>query len=280
MSTLVDKPPQETVDASRIGSLNPPRWVLIGLGVLYLAALMVLVFWPGGTLIERLRALVGGTCAQLDTHSFYPGGVQLPLCARCTGMYLGFAIGVIGLHVRGLGKAARMPRGWTALALLGFIAVMAVDGFNSLFVDLHLPHLYQPNNVLRLFTGMLTGTAMAAFLLTVVNGVLWRDPDLRPAYGSMRFLRGLAPALVIAFLAVLSQWGILLYPLALLSSAGVVLALTLINLTFVLAALGRVERFRTYAQVAPIFTVSLALAVTELIGLFLLKQSILAPVGI
>ncbi len=254
---------------------DPPRWLLIALGAVFGAALLALAFAPGGTLIERLRALDGGICAQLPTHSFYPGGERLPLCARNTGIYLGFIIGTIAFFARGKGRTVQPPRGWVALVLLGFIALMGIDGFNSLFLDLHLPHLYQPNNLLRLTTGLLTGTAMSAFLLPIAGGILWRKPDPSKAYGSLRFLVPLAPVLVVAFAAVATQWAWLLYPIAILSSVGVVLALTLINQTFVLALSGRVERFTRWVQVAPVFALSVALAVTELLLLFHFKQGLL-----
>lgn len=266
----------EVQDHVRTGAPEPPRWILYSLAVAYLVALGVLVFLPGGTLIERLRALDSGICAQLPTHSFYPGGERLPLCARNTGIYLSFAIGVISLFARGLGRAARMPKGWVALVLLAGIGLMGIDGVNSLFLDLGLPHLYQPSNLLRLATGLLTGTAMAAFLMPVVNGILWRDYDGRAAYGSFRYLGLLAPALVLAFFAAATQWAWLLYPIALLSSAGVVVALSLINLTFMLTFTGRIERYARYTQVAPVFTLALTCAILEMIGLFFLKQSILA----
>lgn len=238
-------------------------------------ALAALLFLPGGTVLDRLRALDGGICAQLPTHSFYPGGQQLPLCARNTGIYLGVIIGLSALLIRGYGRSARMPTGWVACVLLLGIGAMAVDGFNSLFLDLGLPHLYQPHNLLRLTTGLLAGTAMAAYLATVANGMLWRPIDARAAYPDLRPLVWLAPVLILAFVAVASQAAILLYPIALLSSTGVVLALTLINLTFVVIFSGRVQRYQTVIQAAPIFTLALALAIGELIGLFHLKDLLL-----
>jgi len=254
---------------------DPPQWLVVAILGGFAVAVLALAFWPGAALIDRLRVLVGGICAQLPTHMFYPGGQGLPLCARNTGIYLGLSIGAITLFARGMGRTARMPKGWLALLLLGFVGVLGVDGINSFLLDLHAPHLYQPNNLLRLTTGLLMGTTMAAFLLPTLNGVLWRDPDPRAAYRSPRFLLGLAPFLLLAFVLVVSQWGWLLYPLAILSSAGVVLALTLINLTFTLAFTGRVGRFATYRQALPIFSVAVALAVTELLLLFHFKQSLL-----
>ncbi len=258
---------------------DPPRWLLYALAGAFVIALGALFFAPGGTLLDRLRALMGGICAQLPTHSFWPGGQRLPLCSRNTGIYLGFSLTTITQFVRGRWRASRLPSGLVAAVLLAGVALMAVDGFNSLFLDLHLPHLYQPNNYLRLATGTLTGTAMAAFLLPVANGILWRRSDERTLYPSLQKLVWMVPVLFGGWLAVAVNWGLLLYPIALLSSAGVVLALTLINLTFVLALSGKVERYRRVIQAAPVFALAMTLAVSELFGLFLLNHALLHTIG-
>ena len=142
----------------------PPDWLLAGLGVAYIGALAALVFLPGGTLLDRLRVLDGGICAQLPSHSFFPGGQQLPLCARNTGIYLGFASTLLVLVVAGRTRVMRLPAVGVAVVLVLAVAMLGVDGFNSFFRDLQLPHLYQPHNLLRLGTGLATGTAMASFL--------------------------------------------------------------------------------------------------------------------
>ncbi len=277
MTTATAKPDIAGIATERVRL--PPRWVLIGLGVALAGGLAALAWLPGGTPLDRLSALDAGICAQLPTHSFYPGGQQLPLCARNTGIYLSFALGVMLFFARGLGRSAALPRGWVALVLLGGIGLMAIDGFNSLFTDLGLPHLYQPDNLLRLATGLLTGTAMAAFLVPVANGLLWRDGDDRRAYPTPGKLALVVPILALAFAAVASQAAWLLYPIALLSTAGVVLALTLINLSLVVSIGRRVGSFVVNTQVAPVFALSLALALLELISLSLLKQPITHAMG-
>src|SRR5712692_7851294 len=103
-------------------------WLIIVLGILYLGLLAALVFLPGGSLLDRLRWLDSGVCAQLPTHSFYPGGERLPLCARNTGIYLGFTVTLITIHVTGRGRAQQLPS-WPIIALLtcGIIA-LGIDG--------------------------------------------------------------------------------------------------------------------------------------------------------
>ncbi|HEY7778644.1 MAG TPA: DUF2085 domain-containing protein [Ktedonobacterales bacterium] len=257
----------------------PPDWLLAGLGVAYIGALAALVFLPGGTLLDRLRVLDGGICAQLPSHSFFPGGQQLPLCARNTGIYLGFASTLLVLVVAGRTRVMRLPAVGVAVVLMLAVAMLGVDGFNSFFRDLQLPHLYQPHNLLRLGTGLATGTAMASFLLPVANSLIWRREDDRPAFASFGQLAVMVPVLLIAFLAVASQASWLLYPLALLSTAGLVAALTLINMVFVLGISGRTGRIEGARALLPALTVALILAVVELLALSLLKTSILQRMG-
>src|SRR5262249_16577520 len=90
--------PLEPTWAPRSQPPEPPIWLTVGLGAAYVVVLVALVFLPGASLIERLRALDGGVCAQMPGHSFWIGGEQLPLCARNSGIYMGFA-STIGLLI-------------------------------------------------------------------------------------------------------------------------------------------------------------------------------------
>jgi uncharacterized membrane protein len=267
---------QQTTNALPRRPADPPSWLVIGLGAAYLLALAALAFLPGATLIERLRALDGGICAQLPGHSFFPGGQQLPLCARNTGIYMGFTCTFLVLLAAGRIRSASLPGRWVLLVLGVAVLFMAEDGFNSLFLDLGLPHLYQPHNLLRLASGLGTGTAMAAVVLPVANTLIWRVEDERASFASLRQLTVMVPVLLITFLAVGSQTALLLYPIALLSSAGLVMALSLVNVVFLLGLSNRVGRFASYRQVFPFVSVAVVLAVVELMALFALKSHVMA----
>ena len=259
--------------------IGPPQWVIVALVAAYVVAFAALLFAPGGTFIERLRALDGGICAQVPSHSFFPAATQLPLCSRNTGIYLGFALTFLTLLGAGRIRASRLP-GYGAIAVLtAAVIALAVDGFNSLFLDLHLPHLYQPHNLLRLGTGLGTGTAMAALLIPAANSLIWRVDDKRSSFASLRVLAWMLPVLALGFLAVGSQTPWLLYPVAILSSAGLVTALSLVNLTFLLGVSNVMGYFRNWRQFFPMFTVVVALAVIELMGMFFVKQAFLSAIG-
>ena len=259
---------------------EPPTWVLAGLAVGYVVALAALAFLPGDTLVQRLSVLDGGVCAQLVDHSFFLAGQQLPLCARCTGMYLGFAATVLFLWGAGRLRASAFPGRRSAVILGVAVLVMAEDGFNSLFTDLRLPHFYTPNNFLRLGTGLGTGVAMAAFIIPVANTLVWRSEDERSSFATPRQLAALLPLLAISFVAVATHPAVLLYPISLLSSAGLVVALSLVNLVFVLGISNRVGRYAGWRQLFPAYTICVAVAVIELLALFALKTNVMQGLGV
>lgn len=62
-------------------------------------------------------------CHQDAARSLALGGAQLPVCARCSGLYLGGAIGLL----LGLGLLGRFPRLHASLLLLA--APSAIDAF-------------------------------------------------------------------------------------------------------------------------------------------------------
>ncbi|WIG61577.1 MAG: hypothetical protein OJF49_004325 [Ktedonobacterales bacterium] len=260
---------------------GPPLWLILALAAAYVVALAALAFLPGATLIERLRALDGGICAQAPSHSFFPGGQQLPLCSRNTGIYTGFAATFLTLWFTGRLRASRFPGRWVIVVLAVAVLFMAEDGFNSMFLDLGLPHFYQPHNLLRLASGLGTGVAMCAFIVPVANTLIWRNEDERSVFSSLRQLAVMAPVLLLIFLmlAVWSQAAVLLYPIALFSTAGLVMALSLVNLVFVLGISSRVGRFAMWRQFFPFFTLALVFAVVELLALFALKSSLMHTLG-
>ena len=255
-------------------------WLPLMLVVLYLGLLAALVLPPGVPVLERLRWLVSGLCAQVPSHSFSPGGQRLPLDARCTGIYLGFIVTLITLYVGGRGRAQRFPP-WPIIGVLvaGVIA-MAIDGFNSLFLDIGMPHLYQPQNLLRLATGLATGLAMACLFLPFINHLFWREPNQQRSIPSWKALVLFLPGLLLSFLAVASQNGLVLYPVAFLSTAGIVMLLSSVNLIVVVAVNRRDQALERYRELLPFFSLALLLALSEMLALAQLKFLLLQAIGV
>jgi hypothetical protein len=157
---------------------------------------------------------------------------------------------------------------------------LAIDGFNSFFVDLGLFHLYQPHNLLRLATGLLTGLALASLTLPILNRLFWREYNEQRSIPSWPALLLFLSGLVLSFFAVASQIGPLLYPLALLSTAGIVTALSIVNLIVVIAVSRREQSFERCHALIPFFSLALLLAIGELLLLAQLKLSLLQALGV
>ncbi len=129
-----------------------------------------------------------------------------------------------------------------------------VDGFNS-FISFFpgAPVLYQPQNGLRLLAGSGMGIAIAVALFPAFNQTVWVDWDPKPAMPGLRSLGGLVLLMLLVDLLVLSENPLLLYPLALISAAGVLLLLTLAYSMVWLMIFRAENRFlkRTAAALAP-----------------------------
>ncbi len=230
--------------------------------------------------MDHLRWLVSGICAQMATHSFYPGGERLPLCARNTGIYLGFLVTLLTLYASGRGRVQRLPSKSITIVLAGGIVALAIDGLNSFILDLGLPHLYQPNNLLRLGTGLATGLALAAFTLPLLNRLFWCEFNERRSFASWGDILKFLPVLVLCFFAVASQSSPGLYPIALLSTTGVLMALSCVNLICLVSVSKRDESFTFYRELLPFFSVAFLFSIGELLLLAQLKLSILHAFGL
>jgi uncharacterized membrane protein len=133
----------------------------------------VLVLLPGG-FAEKSRMLLHGLCAQTPTHSFKFGGVHLPFDARMTGVYGGTLVTLVYLTAQGRALAWGIPPAKVVALLALFVIAMAADGFNSLFTDLGIWHLWTPSNELRLMTGYLAGITLGAMLSWLLGSALYR----------------------------------------------------------------------------------------------------------
>jgi uncharacterized membrane protein len=198
------------------------------LGLIFLTAILSgwLYFAPPG-LLGKADAIGYAVCHRIQVRSFQFGQRQLPLCARCSGMYLGALVGIL-YHLKAGRKGGLPPR--KILAALGLLLVVfGVDGTNSYFhLFPNFTGLYEPNNIIRLFTGTGMGVGMAALLMPIMHQTFWQVWDPEPAlkqWHDLFFL--LAAALAVSSL-LLTENPLLLYPLALLSAATVIVILGLI----------------------------------------------------
>jgi len=141
------------------------------------AAILVTVLWlretPGDYYAKEL--VVGASvCHQIPSHSFLKGGIQFPICARCTGLYLSSFFGLIYFFSQG--KKKGLPtRGYLVLLML-LAVIWAGDGVNSFASEfLNRPFLYLTTNLTRLATGIGMGLFMSTAIATLFNATVWKD---------------------------------------------------------------------------------------------------------
>ena len=247
----------------------PARPARRRLGVFVLtAALIVIGAWlvvmPGGVLGHA--DLVGyAVCHRIAERSFLIGGQQLPLCARCSGTYLGALAGFAVMFLLRRQRAAGLPPVGVLIVLVLFVAAMGFDGVNSYLTLLPiLPHLYEPHNWLRLTTGTLEGIALAAVVLPVFNQTMWADATGERSLRNLRELVLVVLAGIVVIGVVLAEPPVLLYPLAILSAGSVVWMLTLINSLLATIVARRENRAVTWKDAAPMLLIGLAATLAEL----------------
>ena len=264
----------------RVARKRPLRMFAFGIIALSLIMLATLLFFPGASLLNRMSWLDSGICAQIASHSFYPGGQRLPLCARNTGIYLGFIVTLTTLYGKGRGRAQQLPPWPLVILLVGGVITLAIDGLNSFLLDLGAVHLYSPNNFLRLATGLMTGLAMALLILPMLNRLLWRGYSEERSITSWQELLHYLPGLTACFFVVVSQNALILYPIALLSTSGILTAVGSVNLIALVGVSRRDETFERYRELLPFLGFAFLLALGEMLLLAQLKLTLFHTIGL
>lgn len=104
------------------------------------------------------RLLFRVMCHGIARRCFELWGVPMPICARCTGIYIGMFAGLVLFAV--LPRIEERVARW-ALGIA--IIPMAIDGLTQLAM------LRESTNSLRLETGLAAGTALVFWALSAVE---------------------------------------------------------------------------------------------------------------
>lgn len=95
-------------------------------------------------------------CHQMPERSFFLRGYQLPVCARCTGMILGYFLSIL-----------TQPFILTQSPFLVILCVpMALDGFIQLKTE------YISNNRKRFITGILFGYGALGSIIQLIKSII------------------------------------------------------------------------------------------------------------
>jgi len=259
-------------------------------GLVPLAAILVfigfLMLAPAG-LMGKADAFGYAVCHRIDVRSFQIGTRQFPLCARCSGMFLGALLGLVFFTLTSP-KRAGMPSKVMFIPLGLMVLAFAVDGVNSYLTLMQglgtsffsaIPTLYEPNNTLRLLTGTGMGLVIAAVLFPAFNQTLWEDWDKRPSLGNWRTFGLLLVLALIMDLLVLSDAVFVLYPLAILSALAVPLLLTMVYGLFAVMATRKDNTYGRLPQAWLPLTAGFTIAMLQIVIFDILRFAITGTWG-
>jgi uncharacterized membrane protein len=108
-------------------------------------------------------------CHQRDERSFHLFAEQLPVCARCTGLYAGAAVSAISYvalcrRESDLGPSSQLLQTGTARVLLSAAAVPMAASLAYEWTTGEVP-----SNILRAGTGIVLGAAVAYVILAAID---------------------------------------------------------------------------------------------------------------
>ncbi|HOA21519.1 MAG TPA: DUF2085 domain-containing protein [Anaerolineaceae bacterium] len=240
--------------------------------LLVTAALLgvILFLLPPAGFWSKLSAIGYSVCHQIPERSFFAHEHQFPLCARCTGMYLGALLTLLVQLVRG--RQSKFPPLAVIIALGALFLIFAADGINS-FAGAFLPFplLYQTTNLLRLATGFGAGICIGAVLAPLFHQSVWSDPIPTAFLGNLPRLFALIGAAGLLGWAVYSGSDWLKIPLAVLSAFSVILVLTLAHTILAVILLNRANQYHRWQELRLPLAIGLCAALAQIVLLDLLR---------
>ena len=253
------------------------RWAVAALAG---AALALWWLSTPAPVLDKVDAIGYAVCHRIPARSFFAYGRQLPLCARCTGLYVGVLTGLGTFLVRGRARASRLPpvRLLAVLVLLG--TSYAFDGLNSYLslFDFYTP-LYPPLNTLRLLTGTLFGLGMIAVVWPVFNAQAWATPEPTAPIRSAGELGALYALAALVDGAILLQWDAVLRVVGILTAGGVVLMFTLIGAVLFLAVTRRENALHSWRDMLVPALAGIAFAFAVIGGIDFLRYRLTGTWG-
>jgi uncharacterized membrane protein len=233
----------------------------LAVGGFAILALIVFLIAPG-TVASKAHILLHGLCAQRPSHSLQFGGSTLPMDARMTGIYLGAAVTLIWLTAARRLRGTRTPSRPIIIFLASFVLALAVDGFNALLVDLQLPTIYQPSNLLRLTTGVLAGIVLGLALGHLFACSVWAHGNRAQAVvmEPVELLVPIGASAVIAMLS-LSALPVLYAPFAVSLVVAAVGVFWLLAIVVVALVTGKGWSYQTWNDLAPLALTSFIAAI-------------------
>jgi uncharacterized membrane protein len=254
--------------------LNPrKKKIITGLLILLLGvATTWLILTPSG-INGKLFAAGYAVCHQIVSHSFQFGDKVLPLCARCTGMYLGALAGLMILFPKDRRSNAPSRAKFVVLGI--FLLAFILDGVNSsLTLIPGVTPLYPPSNLLRLITGLLMGIVLSNLILPLWNQTLWVEQNKQPVLRTWKQLVFVLIVEILTGIVVLLDLSFTYYPIVILSIGTIFLMIGMIYTLLWMILLKKENTLTRLRDGIPYFIVGLITAFVQIGLMDLVRFSI------
>ncbi len=220
---------------------------------------------------EKTFAAGSSVCHQIPSHSYEASGIQFPLCARCSGLYLGSFIGLTYYFTQGRRKA--LPKKGFLLLLFFCFLLWAADGVNSFLTDfLNKTILYETTNTTRLITGFGMGMVMSTALMTLFNLTVWKEGKDQPLLRNIFQVAGYTVISVIFAWILLSSHATLFQVFAYISIVTVLVIITLLYTIFWIVVIRKENSFEKWNSLGLFLTAGFASAMLQITLLTMLRQ--------
>lgn len=175
-------------------------------------------------LLRFLNFLSGGLCHQQASRSFGIDGLCMPLCSRCTGIYIGFLFSLVAIIIIERRVKGEFPSLKIILTAACVVLLMGLDVVSSFL------KIFNSNNYIRFTTGFLTGWFLALVMLQLKNILMWNKLVRVPYLNNKRsfFIWILCGICIIA--AFMLSFGKILIFWEIISITGMIIFITLATL--------------------------------------------------
>lgn len=138
-----------------------PYFIFLLLSIGWFCFLLFIAYIKNSSIWYKLIfILIGITCHQDPTKSFYFLNNQIPVCGRCFGIYAGL---IAGLLIYPLFKNIKTKSSPTLKLIPVFILPILIDGaFNIL-----------ETNIERMITGLIFGIGLVVYILPIINDMFY-----------------------------------------------------------------------------------------------------------
>lgn len=151
-------------------------------------------------LSELLHSFGDGLCHQIPDRTLTAMGLYYPVCSRCTGIYIGFIVALTALFLLYRTNQRKGSFGWQFYLVAAAASLGMLFDVSSAYLDLR-----ETNNFIRLTTGVLFGSSLAAVAyLMLVDSLAARgsrDRVLSDGRGVAGWLAGAAATVLTVYFA-------------------------------------------------------------------------------